>query len=215
MPGRNVQSRSYSVLKRIKDSISYLFILNYAMKIYVKNMACESCKIFVKEVLDELHITSVKVGLGEIETKGDVTDEDKKKINAKIKIAGLELIEKKNGVLIEKIRAVIIDYVYKSEEQPNSKFSILLSEKLNHDYVYLANFFSEIEATTIEQYLIALKIERIKELILFDELSLTEISYKLKYSSVGHLSNQFKKMTGLTPTHFKKLKARRLTIQEL
>lgn len=186
------------------------------MKIYVKNMACESCKIFVKEVLDELHITPVKVGLGEIETKNDVTDEDKEKLNAKIKRAGLELLEKKNGVLIEKIRAVIVDYVYKSDEQPHTKFSLLLSEKLNYEYLYLANFFSEVEATTIEQYLISLKIERIKELILFDELSLTQISYKLKYSSVAHLSNQFKKITGLTPTHFKKLKEkRRLTIQEL
>jgi AraC-like DNA-binding protein len=186
------------------------------MKIYVKNMACESCKIFVKEVLEELHITSVKVGLGEIETKNDVTDEDKQKLNTKIRRAGLELLEKKNGALIEKIRAVIVDYVYKSDDQPNAKFSILLSERLNHDYGYLANFFSEVEATTIEQYLIALKIERIKELILFDELSFTQISYKLKYSSVAHLSNQFKKITGLTPTHFKKLKEkRRLTIQEI
>ena len=186
------------------------------MKIYVKNMACESCKIFVKEVLDELHIKSVKVGLGEIETKNDVSDEDKEKLNVKIKKAGLELLEKKNGVLIEKIRAVIIDYVYKSDDQAHTKFSVLLSEKLHHDYVYLANFFSEVEATTIEQYLIALKIERIKELILFDELTLTQISYKLNYSSVAHLSNQFKKITGLTPTHFKKLKEkRRLTIQEI
>jgi YesN/AraC family two-component response regulator len=185
------------------------------MKIYVRNMACESCKIFVKEVLDELHIKTVNVGLGEIETKDEVTSADKQKLNTKIKRAGLELLEKKNGVLIEKIRAVIVDYVYNTDEQPNIKFSILLSGKLSHDYVYLANFFSEVEATTIEQYLIALKIERIKELILFDELSLTQISYKLKYSSVAHLSNQFKKMTGLTPTHFKKLKEKRLTIQEL
>jgi AraC-like DNA-binding protein len=179
-------------------------------------MACESCKIFVKEALDELHIESVKVGLGEIVTKEDVTDEDKRKLNTKIKKAGLELLEKKNGALIEKIRAVIVDYVYKSDDKPNVKFSVLLSEKLNHDYGYLANFFSEVEATTIEQYLIALKIERIKELILFDELSLTQISYKLNYSSVSHLSTQFKKITGLTPSHFKKLKnKRRLTIQEI
>ena len=117
-------------------------------------MACESCKIFVKEVLEELHIPSVKVGLGEIETKEDVTDEDKEKLNTKIKRAGLELLEKKNGALIEKIRAVIIDYVYKSDDQPHAKFSLLLSEKLKHDYGYLANIFSEVEASTIEQYLI-------------------------------------------------------------
>ena len=186
------------------------------MKIYVRNMACESCKIFVKEALDELHINAVKVGLGEIETKGDITDEDKQRLNTKIKKAGLELLEKKSGVLIEEIRKVIIDYVYKTDDRPNVKFSVLLSETLHHDYGYLANFFSEVEATTIEQFLIALKVERIKELILFDELSLTQISYKLKYSSVAHLSNQFKKVTGLTPSHFKELKnKRRITIQEL
>lgn len=186
------------------------------MKIYVKNMACESCKIFVQGALEELDITTVKVGLGEIETRHDVSDNDKKKLNAKMKEAGLELLEKKSGVLIEKIRKVIIDYVYKSDDKFNSKFSALLSEKLNYDYRYLANFFSEVEATTIEQYLIAMKVERIKELILFDELSLTQISYKLNYSSVAHLSNQFKKVTGLTPTHFKKLKEkRRITIQDL
>ena len=179
-------------------------------------MACESCKIFVKEALDELHINAVKVGLGEIETKGDITDEDKQRLNTKIKKAGLELLEKKSGVLIEEIRKVIIDYVYKTDDRPNVKFSVLLSETLHHDYGYLANFFSEVEATTIEQFLIALKVERIKELILFDELSLTQISYKLKYSSVAHLSNQFKKVTGLTPSHFKELKnKRRITIQEL
>ncbi len=186
------------------------------MKIYVKNMACESCKIFVKESLDELGIPTVKVGLGEIETKNDVSNEDKLKLNTKIKKAGLELLEKKNGALVEKIRAALVDYVYKSDDLPNMKFSNLLSEKLNHDYGYLANFFSEVEATTIEQFVIALKIERAKELILFDELSLTQISYKLKYSSVAHLSNQFKKITGLSPSHFKKLKEkRRITIQEL
>jgi AraC-like DNA-binding protein len=186
------------------------------MKIYVRNMACESCKIFVHEALEELDIPVVKVGLGEIVTKGDVTDEEKNQLNTKIKKAGLELLEKKSGILIEKIREVIIEYVYKSDDRPNLKFSVLLSKKLNHDYGYLSNFFSEVEATTIEQYLIALKVERIKELLIFDELSLTQISYKLKYSSVGHLSNQFKKITGLTPTHFKKLKQkRRITIQKL
>ena len=129
------------------------------MKIYVKNMACESCKVVVKEALEELDISPVKVELGEIETKVDVTDDEKKKLNNKIKKVGLELLEKKQGVLIEKIRKVMIDYVYKSDEKPNIKFSVLLSEELNHNYTYLANFFSEVEATTIEQYIINLKIE--------------------------------------------------------
>lgn len=179
-------------------------------------MACESCKLVVKEALKELDIIPVKVDLGEIETKEDMTDDEKLKLNSKIKKAGLELLEKKQGVLIEKIRKVMIEYVYKSDEKPNVKFSVLLSEKLNHSYTYLANFFSEVEATTIEQYIIALKIERIKELIIFGEHTFSEIAYKLHYSSIAHLSSQFKKVTGLTPSHFKALKEkRRITIQNI
>ena len=129
---------------------------------------------------------------------------------------GLELLEKKDGILIEKIRQIILDYVYKSDEKPDVNFSTILSKELNMSYSYLANFFSEIEATTIEQYIIALKIERIKELIMFDELTLSEIAYQLHYSSVAHLSGQFKKVTGLTPTHFKSLKEkRRISIQNI
>ncbi len=186
------------------------------MKIYVRNMACESCKVVVKAALEELDIAPVKVELGEIETKEDITDDEKKKLNSKIKKVGLELLEKKQGVLIEKIRNIVIDYVYKSEEKPNIKLSAIISEKLNHSYTYLANFFSEVEATTIEQYTIALKIERIKELIIFGEHSFSAIADMLHYSSVAHLSMQFKKVTGLTPTHFKALKEkRRITIQNI
>ncbi len=181
------------------------------MRIYIKNMACESCKIFLKDTLKELNISTVKVELGEIETSEDISDDEKKELNTKIKKAGLELLEKKQGVLIEKIRKVMIEYVYKSDEKPNIKFSVLLSEELNHSYTYLANFFSEIEATTIEQFIISLKIERAKELIIFGEDSLSEIAHKLHYSSVAHLSSQFKKVTGLTPTHFKSLKIKRRT----
>lgn len=179
-------------------------------------MACESCKLVVKEALEELNIQPVKVELGEIETKEKVSDEDKIKLNKKIKKVGLELLEKKQGILVEKIRQVIIDYVYNSDEKPNIKFSALLSKELNHSYTYLANFFSEVEATTIEQYMFALKIERIKELIIFGEHTLSEIAFMLHYSSVAHLSAQFKKVTGLTPTHFKKLKEkRRIAIQNI
>ncbi|MBK9401161.1 MAG: helix-turn-helix domain-containing protein [Bacteroidetes bacterium] len=186
------------------------------MKIYIKNMACESCKVVVQEALAELDISPVKVELGEIETKEDITDDEKLKLNSKIRKAGLELLEKKQGVLIEKIRKVAIDYVYKSDEKPNIKFSALLSEELNHSYTYLANFFSEVEASTIEQFIISLKIERIKELIIFGDDTFSEIAFKLHYSSVAHLSAQFKKVTGLTPSHFKALKnKRRITIQNI
>lgn len=179
-------------------------------------MACESCKILVKDILIELGVSPVKVDLGEIETMEDLSDDEKRKFNSEIKKAGLELLEKKQGVLIEKIRKFIIDYVYNSDEKPNIKFSVLLSKELGHSYTYLSNFFSEIEATTIEQYIIALKIERIKELIIFGEYTLSEIAFILNYSSVGHLSSQFKKITGVTPSHFKDLKEkRRITIQNI
>ena len=186
------------------------------MKIYVKNMACESCKVVVKEALEELDISPLKVELGEIETKEALSNDEKKELNTIINKAGLELLEKKQGVLIEKIRKVMVDYVYKSDEKPNVKFSVLLSKELNLSYTYLANFFSEVEATTIEQFIIALKIERIKELIIFGEDTLSQIADKLHYSSVAHLSTQFKKVTGLTPSHFKALKEkRRITIQNI
>ncbi len=186
------------------------------MKIYIKNMACESCKAIVRDALDELKITPVKVELGEIVTREDVSDAKKKELNEKINKVGLELLEKKQGVLIEKIRKVMIDFVYKSDDKPTIKFSVLLSEELNYSYTYLANFFSEVEATTIEQFIIALKIERVKELIIFGEDSFSEIAHKLHYSSVAHLSSQFKKVTGLTPSHFKSLREkRRITIQNI
>lgn len=186
------------------------------MKIYVKNMACESCKIFLKDALDELDIPTKKVSLGEVETKEDVSDEKKRKLNKIINKAGLELLEKKQGVLIEKIRKILIEHVYNSDEKPNVKISVLLSKELNRSYNYISNIFSEVEATTIEQFLISLKIERVKELIIFGEDTFSEIAHKLNYSSAAHLSLQFKKATGLTPTHFKNLKEkRRITIQNI
>lgn len=186
------------------------------MKIYVKNMACESCIVFLKDTLEELEIPHVKVDLGEIETKQEVSDMEKVALNSRLRKVGLELLEKKQGILVEKIKAIMIDYVYNSEHKPDVNFSVLLSDKLDFSYTYLANFFSEIQATTIERYLIALKIERIKELIIFEELTFSEIAYKLHYSSAAHLSGQFKKVTGLTPSHFKALKERkRISIQNI
>ncbi|MEX2352228.1 MAG: AraC family transcriptional regulator [Balneolaceae bacterium] len=181
------------------------------MKIYVKNMACESCKIFVTDTLKELGIPHVKIELGEIETRQNISDDEKEKLNGEIKKAGMELLEKKQGLLIEKIKKAMIDYVSDSDDKPKIKFSVLVSQKLNRSYNYLSNLFSEVEATTIEQFLIALKIERIKELIIFGEDTISEIAYKLNYSSTAHLSSQFKNHTGLTPSHFKALKEKRRT----
>ena len=178
-------------------------------------MACQSCKVVVKEALEELGINA-KVDLGEVDTKEELSDQEKKELNKKIRKAGLELLESKKGVIIEKIRKVIIEYVYHSDEKPDLNFSDLLSKKLHLSYGYLANLFSEVEANTIERYVISLKMERIKEMIILEEFNLTEIAYKLHYSSVAHLSNQFKKETGLTPSHFKKLKEkRRILIQDI
>lgn len=186
------------------------------MKLYVRNMACLSCKVVVTEALKELEIEPIKVELGEIEIREGLTDVEKQKLNNKIKKVGLELLENKQGAIIEKIRKVVVDYVYHTEEKLITNFSDYISKKLNYSYTYLSNLFSEVEVSTIEQYVIAMKIERIKELIMFKDLTLTEISYKLHYSSVAHLSTQFKKVTGLTPTHFKALKKkRRIAIQNL
>ena len=191
-------------------------IKNQLMKIYIRNMVCQSCKVIVREALDELNIPALKIELGEVELKKNISEADKKKLNSKIKKAGLELFEAKQGVLVEKIRREIINYIYETVEKPIKNFSVLLSEKLNHSYKYLSNLFAEVEYKTIEQYIISMRIERIKELILLEEDGISQIADKLHYSSVAHLSNQFKKVTGLSPSHFKRLKEkRRLSIQEL
>lgn len=172
-------------------------------------MACESCKVFVMNTLEELDISTVKVELGEIETKEDIPLEKKKALNTKIKTVGLELLEKKQGILVDQIKKLMIEYVCKSEKKPNVTFSVFLSQNMNNSYSYLANFFSEVEATTIEQYMISIKVEKVKEYIIFGEYTLSEIADILHYSSVAHLSTQFKKVTGLTPYYFKALKEKR------
>lgn len=179
-------------------------------------MACESCKVVVREAIEELDIHGSTVELGEITTKEDVSDDDKKKLNSKIRTNGMKLLEKKSGVLIEKIKNFMIDYVANSEDRQKNNFSELLSEKLGFSYTYLSNSFSEVESKTIQSYLIALKIERIKELIIFGDDAFSEIAHKLNYSSVAHLSGQFKKATGLTLSHYKALKEkRRINIEDI
>jgi AraC-like DNA-binding protein len=128
--------------------------------------------------------------------------------------SGFELMDDKRAILIEKIKTTIIEMVHNTTEELKINFSDYLSEKLNHDYTYLANLFSEVQGTTIEQFTISHKIERIKEFIIYSELNISEIAWKMNYSSVAHLSNQFKKVTGLTPTHFKQLKEKRRRLFE-
>jgi AraC-like DNA-binding protein len=179
-------------------------------------MVSTRCKMAVKEVLNQLGLHFVLVELGVVDIMEDLTPEQRDQLKTALQISGLELMDDKKAVLIERIRNIIIEMVHYSKELPKTNFSDFLSEKLNYDYTYLANLFSEVQGTTIEKFIIAHKIERVKELIIYDELNLTEIAWLMHYSSVAHLSNQFKKITGLTPSHFKQLKdKRRQTIEEI
>ncbi len=185
------------------------------MKLYIRNMACESCKVLVKEELKKLDVQPVKVELGEVELKGKIPALKQEKFKAAIRKAGLELVKSREGILIDQIKTAILDYI-DNKDRIKSNLSDYLSRKLHYDYPYLSGYFSEMQAGSIEQYMISLKIEKVKEMLVIDGLTLTEIAYKLNYSSVAHLSHQFKKATGLPASHFKKLKmVRRLTIQNL
>ncbi len=179
------------------------------MKLYIRYMVSIRCKMVVKTELKKLGIHHLTVELGEAEIKETITNEQRQKLKTGLLRSGLELMDDKRAMLIEKIKNVIVEMVHYSDDLPKMNHSDYLSEKLNHDYTYLSNLFSEVQGTTIEHYIISHKIEKVKELLVYDELSLTEISYKLSYSSVAHLSNQFKKVTGLTPSHFKELKRKR------
>ncbi len=163
----------------------------------------------VKEELRKLGLHFIVVDLGEVEIMENISAEQREQMKAALLISGFELMDDKKAILIEKIKNAIIEMVHHSDENIKTNFSDFLSEKLNHNYTYLANLFSEVQGTTIEQFIIAHKIERIKELIIYDELNITEIAWKMNYSSVAHLSNQFKKVTGLSPSHFKQLKDKR------
>ena len=169
-------------------------------------MVSNRCKIAVKETLKKLGLHFIVVDLGEVEIMENISDEVREQVRIALHSSGLELMDDKRAVLIEKIKNTIIEMVHYSDEIIKTNFSDYLSMKLDYDYTYMANLFSEVQGTTIEQFIISHKIERIKELIIYDELNITEIAYKLNYSSVAHLSNQFKKATGLSPSHFKQVK---------
>jgi AraC-like DNA-binding protein len=172
------------------------------------------CKMVVKAALDKLGLRYGAVDLGEVEVKGSLTPKQYDELKIILLRSGLELLYDKNALLIERIKNLVIEMIHYSDELPRIKKSKYISEKLQHNYTDLANHFSEATGTTIEHFIILHKIERAKELLLYDNLSLTDIAYKLNYSSVAHLSSQFKKITGLTPSFFKQLKLKRLAALE-
>ena len=186
------------------------------MKIYIKNMVCIRCQMVVKSELEKLGLNFVDVKIGEADIIGDIPPEQIKQLDVALRKSGLQLMDDKKSILVERIKSVIIELVHYTDEQIKFNLSDYLSEKLNYDYTYLANLFSEVKGITIEKFYLTHKIEKVKELIVYNELNLSEIAYKMHYSSVAHLSNQFKKFTGLTPSHFKELKnKRRKTLEDV
>ena len=174
------------------------------------------CKMLVKEELKKLGLHFIIVDMGVVDIMENITTDQREEIRNILHKSGLELMDDKKAILIEKIKNVIIELIHYTDELPKVNFSDYLSSKLDYDYTYLANLFSDVQGTTIEKFIIFHKIERVKELIIYDEFNLTEIAWKLHYSSVAHLSTQFKKITGLTPSHFKNLRyKRRNPIEEI
>jgi len=174
--------------------------------LYIKNMVCNRCIMVVQNELDKLGLTVKSIKLGEVALEKEPTPEEKDNLDNVLIPLGFEVIDDKKSRVIEKIKNIIINLVHHQENDTKTNLSDVLSSKLHHDYNYLSNLFSEVEGTTIEKYFIAQKIEKVKELLVYDELSLSEIADRMNYSSVAYLSNQFKKVTGLTPSHFKKIR---------
>jgi len=179
-------------------------------------MVSNRCKMIVKSELEKHGLHYITVELGEVEIMENVSLEQKNKLNKDLKKSGFVILDDRKSILVERIKNIIIELVHYSDEQLKINFSDYLSERLNYDYTYLANLFSENQGNTIEQFLIAHRIERVKEFIIYNELNITEIAYKMHYSSVAHLSNQFKRMTGMTPSHYKNLRHKtRKSIEKL
>ncbi|MCW4451202.1 AraC family transcriptional regulator [Kaistella sp. BT6-1-3] len=174
--------------------------------LFIKNMVCNRCILVVQNELDKLGIVANNIKLGEIILEKDLTTTEREALENVLDPLGFEVIDDKKSRMIEKIKNVIIDLVHHQDNDAKTNLSDVLSDALHHDYNYLSNLFSDIEGTTIEKYFIAQKVEKIKELLVYDELSLSEIADRMNYSSVAYLSNQFKKVTGLTPSHFKQIR---------
>lgn len=176
------------------------------MNIYIKNMVCNRCKLAVTDTFEQAGIKPVKVELGEVILDHSLTEDRLATIEAKLQELGFEIINDKKATAIERVKILILDLIHHRQGRLQTNLSDYLSEQLHTDYNSLSKLFSEVENTTIEQFVIAQKVEKIKELIMYDELSLSEIADKMNYSSLAHLSNQFKKATGLTPSYYKQLK---------
>ena len=174
--------------------------------LFIKNMVCDRCVLVVAGELKKIGINAQKITLGEVTLEKELTADQKEQLHQALLDLGFEPIDSKKGRIIEKIKTVIINMVHHSDHDEKTNLSDLLSKALHHDYNYLSNLFSEVEGITIEKYFIAQKIEKVKELLVYDELSLSEIALRMNYSSVAYLSNQFKKVTGLTPSHFKQIR---------
>jgi len=187
------------------------------MKIYIKYMVSNRCKMVVISALENLGLMHGKVDLGEVNVNATLTEEQHERLAKILAKSGLELMDDKKAILVEKIKNIIVEMVHYSEEIPSSNFSDFLVDQMEFNYTYLANLFSQTTGITIEHFMIIQKVERIKELLLYDELNITEISYKMNYSSVAHLSSQFKKITGLTPSYFKKIRQfrKRIALEDL
>lgn len=182
---------------------------NYAMLYYIKNMVCNRCIMAVQNIFSNLGYPSLRITLGEIEVANPISANDLEKLKVSLISYGFELIDDTKSRIIERIKNIIIQIVHYSDENLKVNHSLYIETQLNRDYAYLSSLFSEVEGTTIEKYIIHQKIERVKELLVYDELTLSEIAYKMGYSNVAYLSNQFKKITGLTPSHFKQVKEKK------
>lgn len=174
------------------------------MKLYVKNMVCNRCIMVIKSELENMKMVPLNVSMGEVELQKEPSEKQIAQFSERIKVLGFELLNDQKRRQIEKIKKLIIGQIQSGEIPEHFVLSEYLSKALNKEYSFISRLFSEVEGTTLEQYFIMQKIEKVKEYIVYDEMNINEIAYKLGYSSSAHLSAQFKKATGLTPSHFKK-----------
>ncbi len=191
------------------ETVSLCLGVAMRSKLYIRNMVCDRCKMVVKNELENMGLHPFSVELGEVELDRELTDKEKLQFSEQLQKLGFSLIDDKKSRLIERIKTLIIELVHRQNNELAINLSDYLKDHVNHDYHYLSALFSEVEGTTIEKYFIAQKIEKVKELLVYDELSLSEIADLLNYSSVGYLSSQFKKVTGFTPSHFKQIKEKK------